>query len=558
MKKIWIALLLAIALLLTACNIDQTIDSTKDGTTLPFEHPSDCEDPTTNGDVCPGPDEDDTSTGGNEEDTSTSGNEENTSTDEGGEDNTTEADPNADKHKDEDNNGYCDVCKQYVVVTVDFYSINDLHGKLEDGDSHPGVDELTTYLKARMSIDEYTVFLSAGDMWQGGSASNGTKGKIMTDWMNHIGFEAMALGNHEFDWGEDAIKANAAIAEFPILAINVYDNATGQRVEYCESSVMIQRGGAKIGIIGAIGDCYSSISSEMTKGVNFKTGSQLTALVKAESEKLRAEGADIIVYVIHDGTTYSSLQASEYYDSSLSSGGYVDMVFGGHTHSYYVFTDSYGVPHLQGGGDNSLGMTHVEVDVNYANGEINYNVTGYVRHSEYESLSPDPIVQSLITKYWDEIGWIYNDLGYNSTTRKSSFISSLAAKLYYEAGVERWGDKYDIVLAGGSINTRSPYEIPAGNVQYSDLQMILPFDNPLYLCSIKGSDLLSKFMNNSSYAKYSTISISQVDRNKTYYIICDSWTALYEWAKCTPIELYDENIFARDLIAQYIREGGLE
>ena len=187
------------------------------------------------------------------------------------------------EHKDDDNSGFCDVCNFDVVETIDFYNFNDLHGKFEDGDSHPGVDELTTYLESRREIDEHTVFVSTGDMWQGGSASNGTHGRIITDWMNYLGFEAMALGNHEFDWGTDAIIENVELAEFPILAINIYDNATGERAQFCEPSVMIERGGAQIGIIGAIGDCYSSISSEMTQGVNFKVGRELTNLVKAES-----------------------------------------------------------------------------------------------------------------------------------------------------------------------------------------------------------------------------------------------------------------------------------
>ena len=61
-----------------------------------------------------------------------------------------------------------------------------------------------------------------------------------------------------------------------------------------------------------------------------------------------------------------------------------------------------------------------------------------------------------------------------------------------------------------------------------------------------------------SSSTYSTITASQVDKNATYYIIADSWTALYAWAKCTAIELYDETTFARDLLADYIRAGGLE
>lgn len=458
-------------------------------------------------------------------------------------------------HADDANDGFCDYCGIDVVETIDFYNINDLHGKFENTDDNTGVDELTTYLENRKEIDEHFVLVSTGDMWQGGSASNETHGRIITDWMNYLEFEAMTLGNHEFDWGQDAIKTNVEMAEFPILAINIYDNETGERVDYCEPSVMIERGGVQIGLIGAIGDCYSSISGEHTVGINFKTGSALTNLVKAESEKLRAEGADIIVYLIHDGTTYNALNVADYYDVSLSSGGYVDVVFGGHTHSYYIFTDSYGVPHLQGGGDNSKGMTHVEVDVNFANGNVKINVTDYVNNSALTNLPDSPIVEELINKYWDEIGWIYDSLGYNAKSRNSSTIKNTVIQLYYEAGVKKWGDKYDIVLAGGQINVRSPYYVYAGNVQYSDLQMILPFDNPLYLCKIKGSDLKTKFLNNSDYVKYSKITASQVNDSEYYYIIADSWTALYAWAKCTAVEIYDETTFARDLLAAYIKAG---
>ncbi len=462
-------------------------------------------------------------------------------------------------HVDADNNGFCDECDIDVVETVDFYNFNDLHGKFSGDGGQYGVGKLTSYLESRAEADEHTVILSTGDMWQGGAESNGTKGNIITEWMNYLGFEAMALGNHEFDWGQDAIKENGDLAEFPLLAINIYDDSTGKRVSYCDASVMIERGGAQIGIIGAIGDCYSSILGEMTEGIHFKVDDELTALVRAESEKLRNAGADVIVYLIHDGGSYRNPQNySGYYDDSLSRSGYVDLVFEGHSHSYYIFEDDYGVPHLQGGGDNGHGITHVELDVNFANGNIDINATDYVTHSKVSGYSDSPIVDELIEKYWDEIEDVVRDLGYNRKTRNSSEIASLVAKLYFEAGVERWGDEYDIVLAGGSLNLRSPYEIAAGNVKYSDLQMILPFDNKLKLCAIKGSDLLDKFLNNSKYYTYSTIKASEVDRSATYYIVADSWTADYDWAKCTPVEVYDETTFARDLLAEYIKQGGWE
>ena len=94
-----------------------------------------------------------------------------------------------------------------------------------------------------------------------------------------------------------------------------------------------------------------------------------------------------------------------------------------------------------------------------------------------------------------------------------------------------------------------------GNVTYADLQMVLPFDNALYLCSIKGSDILDRFLNYDGYYVYLKIDISNIDPNATYYIIADSWTSGYAPAKCTEIAKYDETTFARDLLAEYIREG---
>ena len=463
------------------------------------------------------------------------------------------------EHVDLDNDGFCDDCHIDVVETIDFYNFNDLHGKFDDTSSQPGVDELTTFLYNTEKTDEHTVFLSSGDMWQGSSESNVTRGNIITDWMNELGFEAMALGNHEFDWGIENIEQNAAIAEFPLLAINIYGSDTNKRVDFCESSVLIERGNCQIGIIGAIGDCYSSISGELTGGFYFKTGDDLTRLVKEESDALREQGADIVVYILHDGAERSSQDTSAYYDTELSKGGYIDIVFEGHTHQKYAFEDDYGVYHLQGGGDNSQGMTHVEVDVNIANGEIDVSRAGYVNHTQCSRLEGAPIVDELLEKYAELITWVNRDLGYNATQRNSSEIASLVARLYYEKGVEKWGEKYDVALGGGFISVRSPYKVTQGTVKYSDLQMILPFENKIVLCSIKGRDLLDKFYNTSNdryYIYFDTVKASDINPNSTYYIITDTYTSTYRYNNLTEIEYFDMTTFACDLVAEYVENGG--
>ncbi len=477
--------------------------------------------------------------------------------------------PNIDEdaHADEDNDGKCDDCGISVIVTFDFYAINDLHGKFADTDNNVGVDELTSYLKSAYKTDDNVILLSSGDMWQGSSESNLTKGLIMTEWMNELDFVSMTLGNHEYDWGEEFIESNLELAEFPFLAINVYERATNERADYCAPSVMIERGGVEIGIIGAIGDCYSSILSTMVEDVYFKTGSELTALVKAESERLRAAGADYIVYSLHDGygeSRYSgvgsitSSQLRSYYDVTLSD-GYVDLVFEGHTHQRYVMRDEYGVYHLQNGGENK-GISHAEIRLNFVNGNSTVSTAEFVSSNIYDSFPDDAIVGELMEKYEEQISIANRVVGYNSRYRRGDELRQMVADLYYKVGVERWGDEYDIALGGGYLSVRSPYNLDVGEVTYSELQSIFPFDNQLVLCSIQGRYLRSKFFETSnsdyfiSYGEYGESIKNNIDPNATYYIIIDTYSSSYAPNHATVIAEFDANTFARDLLAEYFDE----
>ena len=455
-------------------------------------------------------------------------------------------------HKDGNDDGICDDCKASLLVEFDFIGVNDLHGKLADTDTNEGLDELSTYIKQARKVNENTVVLSSGDMWQGTSESNLTKGKIITEWMNEMDFASMTLGNHEYDWGEDYILENYELAEFPFLAINIYDNDTNKLVEYCQPSVMVEKNGIQIGIIGAIGNCYSSISGEQSSGFYFKTGSALTALVKAEADKLRSQGADFIVYSLHDDHGE--------YDNSLSN-GYVDLVFEGHTHQNYVSKDSKGVYHLQGGGDND-GISTAEIKINSVTGSYVVSKAEFISTSMYKNLADDPIVNTLMAKYANEISKASQVLGYNEKYRESSEILQKCADLYYQVGMERWGDAYDIALGGGFMSARSPYNLAMGTVTYGDLQNILPFDNQLVLCSIKGYNLRSKFFETSnsryyiSYGDYGASIKGNIDSNATYYVVTDTYSSTYSSNGLTEIARYDEGVFARDLLADYIEAGG--
>lgn len=479
--------------------------------------------------------------------------------------------PTACVHTDADDNGICDGCAAQLSVVVDFYNINDLHGKIADDDTQPGVDELTTYFEQARAANDHVILLSSGDMWQGSSESNLTGGQLTTEWMNASDFDAMALGNHEFDWGEGPIAENAALADFPFLAINIYEHKDDTLADYCQPSALVDLGTVQIGIIGAIGDCYSSISADKTEGVYFVVGDELTRLVMEEATRLRVAGADFIVYVLHDGYGQSSGASvnnvgsgklASYYDTDLSN-GFVDLVFEGHTHQRYLLQDEHGVYHLQNSGENK-GISHVEVEINPITGTSRVTETDLIASGNYALLEDDPIVEELLEKYEEQIAPGREILGYNGRRRGSDQLKQIVADCYYELGMEQWGEEYDLVLGGGFISVRSPYELPAGDVAYSQLQMLLPFDNQLVLCSIKGKELRDKFFETKNdnyficYGSYGASVRTSIDPNATYYLVTDSYSSLYAPNKLTEIERYEPDVFARDLVADYIREGRME
>ena len=175
-------------------------------------------------------------------------------------------------------------------------------------------------------------------------------------------------------------------------------------------------------------------------------------------------------------------------------------------------------------------------------------------------MEPDPIVDELLEKYNKEIAKADELLGTLPSKMYSSTICDLVAELYLEAGLERWGDKYEIVLGGGFLKARSPYNLEKGEVRYRDLQAILPFDNEIVLCAVSGAKLLDNFINttNSDYhislSAYGQSIVSSISRSKTYYIVVDTYTSTYKYNGLTEVERYGTDAYARDLLADYIKK----
>ena len=180
----------------------------------------------------------------------------------------------------------------YLAATVqaeaslkvfDFIEITDFHGylqnsgKLKDGTSitQQRAAVLAEQIKTIRKANPNTVLLSGGDMFQGTPLSNVLKGRPVIDFMKNLHFDAMALGNHEYDWGIESVinpkSATLKSTTIPVLAANVYDKTTGKTVQYVKPYVLLERGGVKIGIIGVDDhtDFPSIIMPTLIKNVDF-------------------------------------------------------------------------------------------------------------------------------------------------------------------------------------------------------------------------------------------------------------------------------------------------
>lgn len=448
-------------------------------------------------------------------------------------------------------------------VTLDLYAFNDTHGAVKDSDSASGIEKTATAIKNIQSQNKNTIVLSSGDMWQGSMYSNKTKGNLMTEWMNELNFVSMTLGNHEFDWGQDTIRQNLELADFPFLGINVYDTDTNQRVDYCDASTVVVRGGIKIGVVGAIGDCQSSISGSKITNVTFKTGNELANLVIDEARKLKEEeNCQVVVYSLHDNTAG--------YQDSISQSGYVDVVFEGHSHTQYATKDNYGIYHVQSSAYGAQ-ISHVTLTYDISSKTTKVETANSISTLTFSSYQSDSNVQNLLNKYASVIGNPNEIVGRTSSNKNSATILQTIADCMLDLGVNEWGNSYDIVLAGGYLSIRYPYNLSSGNVTMEQIYNLLPFDNDIVLCSATGKFLKNYYINSTNknyYISYNSgySSSTSLNNNSIYYFITDTYGSDYyiygkgynSTNKFQEVLHSISNKYARDLLADFIRNGGYQ
>lgn len=377
--------------------------------------------------------------------------------------------------------------------TIDIYATNDMHGIVyEDLSSYAraGLGRTLTYLKKHN--DGNTLLLDQGDTWQGSLYSNENRGALFTDAMNYVQYNSRTIGNHDFDWGVEPLKANKKRSyngyRTPVLGANIYDyNFTTKTVgnefqtDLAEETVTYTLdNGIKVGIVGVIGE--GQITSICTKYVENIAFTSHIGAIKTKATELRNKGCDIVIASIHGGEEDAK---------NCGLKDYVDLVLCAHTHKLEISHEeelyfaqfgsyTYEIGHV------SLTYDSDAKDVtNTIIEEIGYNAIA----SETQTI--DSEINKIIDEYADSIDVDPNAIvasnTYGTFASREELPNAMCEAIYHEAVKE--GVQVDLAYCNESRYTlNKPYWT------FADVYQAFPFENEIFVIEITYSELMREIV----------------------------------------------------------------
>lgn len=226
--------------------------------------------------------------------------------------------------------------------TITILHTNDFHDRFEPiskydsgcsaedndaGECFGGMARMVTAIEAAKARHENYLLVDAGDQFQGTLFFQYYVGDISAEMMNGLGYDAMAVGNHEFNKGPEGLAAFVQAANFPVLMSNADLSGEAALKGLIEKSVVIEKAGEPIGIIGVTPQNNDELSSP---GPNI-TFSDPSAAIQAEVDRLTEEGVNKIIVLSHSGFGVDNAIA-------VNTTG-VDLIVGGHSNTFLSNTD---------------------------------------------------------------------------------------------------------------------------------------------------------------------------------------------------------------------------
>jgi 5'-nucleotidase len=363
---------------------------------------------------------------------------------------------------------------------------NDFHGALEPRRDSSGVSRGGAAWMSREIARARgecrlpncrSILVDGGDLFQGTPASNFAFGRPVVELFNRLGYAATALGNHEFDWGQDTLRARMRDAAFPILGANVLDRE-GRDVPWIPDDTVVDVAGLRVGIVG-VADVATPKTTRAANVADLQFADP-APVIDAHARALRARGAQAVVVVVHMGAFCdrpAGTCTGEVVEMARRLTERVDAIVSGHTHSA-VSMRVNGVPIVQA---RTRGTTVGVVDLPL-DGAAEPVVE--LRDVIAEGAPPDAGVDSLVRRATGSLADRMQRPIVEIAERLGTGINDGLGNLIADA--QRAAGHADVAVmnAGG---VRAPLD--AGMATYGALFEVQPFANMLVRLSVGGREL---------------------------------------------------------------------
>lgn len=368
----------------------------------------------------------------------------------------------------------------FEVETASILHTNDIHGRMSVGDGGnddvKGLEFVHGVFDHYESIRDQVLIMDAGDTFHGTNNVNLSEGETMIQAMNNMGYQVMAPGNHEFNYGIDRLLEIQDELDFPIVAANLEYAETGENVfpSYFATEIL----GHDVAVIGlASAGTPTSTHPNNVEGLVFTDEVEAT---QAEVDKL-SEDFENIVILSHSGYSIDQ-KIAETVEG-------VDLIIGGHSH------DKIDNPTVHPGTDTVIAQAweHAKavgvVDFTFVNGEL-LDLQGHL-HDTTEGIDPNietrdyvtGVVADVETQMSEVIGSI--DVKLEGARENVRVQETNLGNLVADSMRQRVDAEIGIMNGGGIRESILPGEVTRG-----DVLTVLPFINIAQSVDVPGRNLL--------------------------------------------------------------------
>lgn len=383
---------------------------------------------------------------------------------------------------------------------------NDTHGYDQQADGVYGMAAVAALKQEYEAKGKDVLLVDAGDAIQDHNLVNLSQGATAIAFMNAAGYDAMTLGNHEFDYGQDVTLKRAAEADFPFLSCNILVDATGKT--FVRPYTIVEKGGVTVGIVGiTTPETAGATNPKHVYGLTFLDGQDLYDAVQSSVDYLRGAGCDLVVALGHLGS--EPISEGHRSDDILRRVRGIDLFIDGHDHRVKNYRVDGVLLAATGSHLANIGV------VSYADGqwqEQNLPYGAFAKEDEAVKALVDKAAADVQAELSRPIGTA--DIMLDGSRPKvrmeeTNLGDFIADAVLWQARMATAAEGSSIdgaVVNGGGLRA----SIPAGAVTQGGIQSVLPYRNQVCVVTMTGETLLEIMESATAAAPYPAGAFPQV------------------------------------------------